>query len=284
MTFVDSCRRAAIGATVLCAGAGSAVMASASEGAANTIPLAAHEAVYDLSLAHSDKLSLEAIRGRIVYEFTGSPCAGYTTQVRQVTSMDNGEGGSNLNDLQSKTWEDEQGNTFRFKSSNFIDENRVMTVDGEAKRDAKGIKVVLKQPKAKSFRLDARTVFPTEQLRRVIAAARTGQTIVSLPVYDGSENGEKVYNTLAVIGKLIPPSVKLDDASADKPALAKMPRWHVRVSYFDQHGNGEQTPAYSIAFEVFENGISRALTLDYNDFAISGRLSKLELKAPQACK
>ena len=45
---------------------------------------------------------------------------------------------------------------------------------------------------------------------------------------------------------------------------------------------GEQTPAYAIGFELYENGISRALTLDYNDFVVTGKLTSLEIKDTQA--
>jgi hypothetical protein len=58
----------------------------------------------------------------------------------------------------------------------------------------------------------------------------------------------------------------------------------VRVSYFDQGGAGEQTPVYAIAFELYDNGISRALTLDYNEFEIAGTMSALDIRATQACR
>jgi hypothetical protein len=281
--------RAAPGALIFCTSVPIFLYGFTSETRAAVAPLAAHQAIYDLKLAQSHKMSLQSVRGRIVYEFTGSECAGYTTQVRQVTEMDNGEGEESLNDLRSKTWEAADGRSFNFTSTNLINEKPAMAVEGEAKRDEKGIEVVLKEPVAKSFRLDPATVFPTEQLRKVIDAARMGKKIVELPVYDGSENGEKIYNTLSVIGEPIPLSTKPVDAAGGETALAKVPRWHVRVSYFEREGageqsTGEQTPAYAIAFEIYENGISRDLTLDYNEFAISGTMSTLQLKQSQACK
>ena len=48
--------------------------------------------------------------------------------------------------------------------------------------------------------------------------------------------------------------------------------------------SSEQTPAYAIGFELYENGISRALSLDYGDFVVSGTMSQLELKDAAPCK
>ena len=48
--------------------------------------------------------------------------------------------------------------------------------------------------------------------------------------------------------------------------------------------DGEQTPVYSMSFELFENGVSRALVLDYNDFVISGALGKFDVKDSRPCK
>ena len=57
-----------------------------------------------------------------------------------------------------------------------------------------------------------------------------------------------------------------------------MRRWPVSISYFERTGEkprapGEQTPVYTIRFELYENGISRALALDYNDFVIAGEMT-----------
>jgi hypothetical protein len=252
--------------------------------AAQVVPLASHRGVYDLKLSESRKTSVQAVRGRILYDFAGSACDGYTTQVRQVTEMEGGERGTNLSDLRSTTWEDDAGKGFRFASTNFINQRKVADVEGTAKRGADGVEIVLKKPVEKTLQLPVATAFPTDHLRRVIVAAREGKKILQLPVYDGSENGEKVYNTLTIIGDPIPPSKQPSDAAAGKPELANATRWHVRVSYFDQAGSGEQTPVYSIAFELYDNGISRALTLDYNEFEIAGTMTSLEIRKTSACK
>jgi Domain of unknown function (DUF1849). len=61
----------------------------------------------------------------------------------------------------------------------------------------------------------------------------------------------------------------------------------VTVSYFDKSKktkSGEQTPVYAITFELYENGISRALLLDYGDFVLTGEMTSLEIKDAKPCK
>ena len=92
-------------------------------------------------------------------------------------------------------------------------------VDGIAERSGDHITVKLKQPEAKTFTLDAATVFPTEQIKRIIDAAREGKSLLELSVYDGSDNGEKVYNTLTVIGRPIPAIVRSPRPIPPSPAI-----------------------------------------------------------------
>jgi hypothetical protein len=242
--------------------------------------LASHRAVYELKLAHTRGNSpAVAARGRILYDFSGNACDGYVLQFRQVSELDNGEGKVTLSDLRSTTWEDGEARKFIFKSQNYLNETLVDSVDGQAERQRDKVAVRLTQPAAKTFDLDAAMVFPSDHMRRIIEAAREDKNILELPVYDGSEKGEKVYNTLTVIGPAIAPSERLPtDAAAGEPRFAGLKRWPVTVSYFDKTARDDQAPVYSIRFELYENGVSRALMLDYTDFSISGELTSIELR------
>jgi hypothetical protein len=249
--------------------------------------LAPHRAVYELKLAQTRGNSpAAAARGRILYDFSGNVCDGYALHFRQVSELDNGEGKVTLSDLRSTTWEDGAAKKFIFKSQNYLNETLLDSVDGEAEREPDKVAVTLTQPAAKKFDLGAAMVFPTDHMRRIIEAAREDKNILELPVYDGSEKGEKVYNTLTVIGPAIAPNERAPtDAAAGEPALAALKRWPVTVSYFDKTArDDDQAPVYSIRFEVYENGVSRALMLDYNDFAISGELTSLELRNSAPCR
>ena len=147
----------------------------------------------------------------------------------------------------------------------------------------------LKQPVAKTFELDGKIVFPTEQIQHIIAAARAGKSVLELMVYDGSDNGEKVYSTLSVIGQPIPgtKTIASPDPSTANDQMKSQTRWPVTVSYYDRDAkakDGEQTPVYAMSFELYENGVSRALVLDYNDFVISGAMGKFDVKDSKPCK
>jgi hypothetical protein len=97
-----------------------------------------------------------------------------------------------------------------------------------------------------------------------------------------------VYDTLTVIGhKLSSEERKHGDAADGEAKLSAIPRWPVTISYFDKgHGqkSTEQTPAYAIGFELYANGISRALSLDYNDFVVAGKLTSLDIKESKPCQ
>ena len=252
------------------------------------IVLAPHRAVYDLELGRArETAQVAAVHGRILYDFDGNACDGYSLQFRQVSELDTGEGKKATSDLRSTTWEGADAKQFKFTSQNFLDQKLVDTVDGHAEHGATTT-IDLAKPEHKVLDIDAAVVFPTQHMVRIIEAARAGKTILDFPVFDGSDTGEKVYDTLTVIGrKLGADDRKHDDAAAAEPKLAGVARWPVTISYFEKGKNpkkSEQTPVYAISFELYENGISRALSLDYNDFVVTGKLSSLEIRDPKPCK
>src|SRR6202048_182562 len=259
-------------------------------GAAASGAFLPHQALYELSLVRSrGSNSINSARGRILYNFSGSACEGYTSEFRQVSELDSGEGKVTLSDLRSTSWEDGAGKSYRFKIDTRMNDADSSPVDGIAERAGDHINVKLKQPASKAFTLDGAVVFPTEQIQRIIAAAREGKSVLELMVYDGSDNGEKVYNTLSVIGQPIPGdrTIAAPDPSTSNDVMKSLTRWPVTVSYYDRDSkdkDGEQTPVYAMSFELFENGVSRALVLDYNDFVISGALGKFDVKDSKPCK
>jgi hypothetical protein len=259
-------------------------------GAAARGPFLSHQALYELTLVKSrGSNSINGARGRILYNFSGNACEGYTSEFRQVSELDSGEGKVTLSDLRSSSWEDGAGKSYHFKIDARMNDADASPVDGVAERTGDHITVKLKQPENKTFTLDGSAVFPTEQIQRIVAAARAGKSVLELMVYDGSDNGQKLYNTLSVIGQPITGerTIASPDPSTANEVMKSLTRWPVTVSYYDRDTktkDGEQTPVYAMSFELFENGVSRALVLDYNDFVISGAMGKFDVKDSKPCK
>jgi hypothetical protein len=105
--------------SLLLAAAAIAAGSGFSDGQAATAASAAflpHQALYELSLVKSrGSASIDNARGRILYNFSGSACEGYTSEFRQVSELNSGEGKVTLSDLRSTSWEDAGGKSYRFK-------------------------------------------------------------------------------------------------------------------------------------------------------------------------
>ena len=246
--------------------------------AAEPIRLAGHRAIYELSLAESSaSRTVESARGRIVLDFGGDACKGYTMQTRQVTQLESGESGSRTSDLRNTTFESADGRNFRFKTATLLNEAPSQSVDGTAEIGTDAMKVRLKEPKRDQFQATNPVLFPSLHMRRLIEAGRAGETTLSVKVFDGSDDGRKVYDTLAVIGHKTDAPL---NGERDKPlregGMGTMARWPVTLSYYTP-GDGERTPVYVLTFDLYDNGVSGALRLDYGNFAIVGDMTRLDL-------
>jgi len=247
-------------------------------------PLLAHRAVYDLSLAKSDNSSSAPVsaRGRIVYEFTGSPCEGWVTNFRQLTQLQMNEGGERTSDMRSATFEEGDGTGFQFKTDTLIDGKLVETIDGRAKKAADGVvSVSLTKPEQSKDDMAAGALFPTAQILRIVDIARAGEKTASIKIFDGSDTGHKVFDTLTVIGhRLDAQSTEASAINAD--SLKGVARWPVSVSYFDP-AKPDSGPNYILGFDLYENGVSGALRIDYGSYVLEGKMAKFEPIPQKSC-
>jgi hypothetical protein len=246
-------------------------------------PLANHRAVYDLSLLKTSGAKAPAqARGRIAFDFSGSACEGYVQNFRQITELQPSEGAAKLSDMRSATFEGGDGADFRFKVETRIDNSRSEEVDGRAKKsgDAR-LSIDLSKPKRARLELAGPMLFPTEHLRKIVETAVAGEPLLEARVFDGTGDGEKAFDTLTVIGKSTTeqPPEKASRASE----LKNTRRWPVSISYFDL-GKKDGQPIYVLSFDLYENGVSRALRLDYGDFVLRGDMTDLVLQPTPSCK
>lgn len=264
------------------------VLASACLGPyrAEATPLAPHRAVYDLALDRAtDRSGITGLSGRMVYEFNGSACEGYTVKFRFVTRIDT-QDVTRLTDQQTTTFEDGDGKSFSFVTKSFVDGNPDREVKGAAGLSADGVVVTLDKPKKATFEL-AKTQFPTQHLVELIGKAKKGETFYETSLFDGSEDADRVMTTTVIIGKQEAP----EKTDPELPALGGLSAdavWPVDIAYFDlskASATGEELPEYRISFKLHANGVTRDLVMDYGDFSMTGKLVNLSLfEAPKDCR
>ena len=254
----------------------SLLLASTASAAAAPAVLLPHRAVYDLALdSASDRSGITGIEGRMVYEFNGTPCEGYTVTFRFVTRIATGEA-SRMTDQQTTTYEDGKGASFSFSTRSFIDSQLDKELRGNARIGAQDTTVAIERPQRETVTLE-KTQFPTQHLLELIGKAESGETFYETTLFDGSEDADKVMTTTVVIGRQAP--VRANDPEREAIEDLREDRfWPVDIAYFDlSEADGEEFPTYRISFKLHESGVTRDLVMDYGDFSMTGTLVDLSM-------
>lgn len=251
--------------------------------------LAPHRAVYDLSLkdTHSSANIADA-HGRMVFELSGSKCEGYLVNMRFILSIADTKGTVNVTDVRTSSWEDGKAERFRFNTSQYYNQKFSKATIGDAARKDKGegINVKIESPKPGSVKFNQKAYFPTEHTKLMLEGALKGKKVVQAPIYDGSENGNTLYDTTAIIGKVLASDATVTTSKVKNISVLKdMKSWPVAISFFDKKKSAKQdlVPDYEIAFRLYENGVSRNLLIDYGDFSLDGTISNIEFLPENKC-
>jgi hypothetical protein len=270
---------------VLLAGVALALSGASAFGEGAT-PLAAHRAGYEISLGGvNSEQPLDAnapisASGLIAYEFRGSACEGYASNFRQLTELQRAEGGEVASEINAVSFEDGEAKSLRFEISTESAGASQPSISGSAARAVDGaIDVNLIKPGKEKVDIGRDILFPTQHIERIISTAKGGGRVLEARVFDGSDTGKKVYSTLTIIG------LERKGASDDSKVAAKLAdvrRWPVTVSYFNE-ANKDSSPDYTMSFDLYENGVSGSLKLDYGTFALTAKLKKLDWLPDSPC-
>ena len=120
----------------------------------------------------------------------------------------------------------------------------------------------------------------------LLQAAKVGKASFRADLYDGSEKGEKVYDTVSIIGRRRPPGANQQlPRVKNVEALDGLAAWPVSIGYFEPGSDKtDAVPVYELTFLFFENGVSRKLFIDYGEFAIRGELKEITFHPPSKCE
>ena len=261
-------------------------LSAAGASAASAVKLLPHKAVYDLSLVEATERSgIETIEGRAAFDITGSVCEGYVLNTRLVFSTQLRTGRTVLADSRVSTFEAGDGSRLDFTAADFVNGQRTEHTRGFAERAGETIRVELSEPEKEPFVFDGDPVFPALQMKRIIEAAEAGKTLVTMPLYDGTQSGDTLYQTTVIITPLSGDRVEgslLDGAPSIQGAAAG----RVTISYSEDKGAVEaaQTPISEISLDLYDNGVTDNLVLDYGTYTLAGVLSEFDPGQMSPCE
>lgn len=245
-----------------------------------------HRAVYDLSMVEaSDRSGITGMNGRIVYEMKGSVCEGFAVQFRFLTNVSTSRKGFTT-DQRSTTYESGDGKDFNFVTQSYLNGQLEQEVRGSADNSAGSVNVSLSKPEKQDVKLDE-AIFMTQHIAAILDKAQAEESILSQSVFDGSDKGNELVDTTAIIGKA---KESVSDLRGEPDevitAFAQEKSWPVSVSYFstaESANAGERLPVYQVSFLLQESGVSRDLMMRYDDYSLRGELKNIEFLPQKKC-
>lgn len=245
-----------------------------------------HRAVYDLSLIEaSERSGILGMNGRIVYEITGSKCEGFAVRFRFFTEVQTARK-SFTNDQRSTSFESGDGRSFTFVNQSYLNGQLEQELRGSAERQGDVTNVALSKPQELEVELGG-SIFMNEHVAMLVEAAKNHESFVTAKIFDGSNDGDELVDTTAIIGKVRPEIVELEgEPETVSSQFQDIAGWPVTVSYFTTSGvdgRGEKLPDYQVTFLMHESGVSRDLKMKYSDYALKGDLKNIEFLKLNAC-
>lgn len=256
-----------------------AMLAAVPAAAADHVPMAAHRALYRLTLELVRGGDVSAATGTMAYEVTDA-CEGWATRQRLSLTLSNRDGQDI--DLVSDyvTWESKDGLSMRFRMRQTTDTAVTEQAEGTAKLEALGGPGVVHytSPEQKDLPLPPGTLFPMKHTERIIAEAQAGQKLLTVPIFDGTSDRGAQDSTVFIVNWG-------PTKNAPYPALDKLDSGRVRIAFFDRNPKPakdklEGTPDYEVGMIYFANGVADDLHMDFSDFVMHGRLAEFTETPP----
>lgn len=243
----------------------------------------AHRALYDLSLAQARSGSgISSVTGKMAVEWNNS-CTGWAFQYRSVIDVSFDEGAPVRLTSNAASWESSDGRNYRFDVRHKTNGKEMEHIEGVAKLTGpnESGQTQFTHPKPLKIDLPAGTLFPVAHSLVIMRAAKKGGTpqIVSRTIFDGMDV-KGLYQVNAVIGPVRPPKRNIPDSS---DVMKGMPSWSVSLAYFAMN-SGKSAPDHEIKMRLFGNGVADDLIMDFEEFIVRARLSKVELLPDPSCR
>jgi hypothetical protein len=231
--------------------------------------LAAHRALYALTLGNARSSDVIAAHGTMGYEVIDA-CDGWAVRQRLDVMVTNTDGQDIHMVSDYATWESKDGLRLRFHMKQTTDTAVTSQTDGEATLERPGGPGVARYtvPKRVNIPLPPGTLFPMAHTAAILAAAQAGKKFLALPLFDGTDD-DGAEDTSIVIIDAKPPF------KTEWPFLSDLPSTRIRLAFFDRKPD-TMTPNYQAGMRYWENGVAAAMPMAFGDFVMDAKLTKLD--------
>jgi len=239
--------------------------------------LASHRAVYTMNLGTARSGSSTVGARGVMYLEWAEACDGWTVSQRVKLTLYATQGGEVDTDSNYSSWEARDGKSYRFTVRNLRNGKVSEEFRGDARLDGpdRSGKANFSTPTGLSFALPKGSMFPTEHMLHLIAAAQAGEQRLSRVMFDGASiDGPLEVN--AIIGKR-------SAAPTTGNELTRKVSWPVRMAFFPLQSQ-QAEPEYEVAVQLHENGVADHFLLDYGDFTVTAELEKMEALPKPKCE
>ena len=199
-------------------------------GAGAAVPqLAAHRAVYDLTLKSSLDQGVLAARGSMTYDITDA-CTGLSTAQHLVINLTDRDG-RDLNMVSDyATLESRDGTHLEFHTRQLNGGDATETLDGTAVLDRSGGHghADYTNPEHKRVPLPAGTLLPNAHTLAILQAGLSGKRFIAAPLFDGTDESGAQDSFVTIEPWQKPRTEKWS-------ALSSLPAGRVHVAFFGRN-------------------------------------------------
>jgi EipB-like len=245
--------------------------------ARGAIMLVPHRAAYDVNLISAKSASgISLVKGEMLAEWIES-CEGWSLDHRTLFDITYEQSGTIRITSSVATWESRDGLRYRFNITNAVNGRATEKFEGRARlaKNQGGGQADFVTPDRAPMKLAPGTVFPMTHTLRVLAATKIAPTLRTMTVFDGMSR-EAVFRISAVIGKPNAP------AKTVMQGLKTRPSWPLQLAFFSVDGN-EPEPVHEVGMRIYQNGVSDLMQLDFGEFKVRAKLTRLEFLERPVC-
>jgi len=246
---------------------------------ASAVKLVPHKATYSMHLGRvRSGGDVAGARGSMTME-TAQSCAGWTLKHRFKLTLINNEGSRIDTDSSFSSFESLDGLSYRFTSRTTRNGAVTEDIQGSAELAAGGGggTADFSRPKGTRFDLPKGTIFPTEHVKQLIAAAQADTFSVLRTVFDGqTKEGAMEVNAIVVRHTKTPTKKQAENKLSNRPS------WHMRLAFFPLNSSNAE-PQHEAGLRLFDNGVADDFEWDWGGFTVEGRLKSLEPLPSPTC-